>query len=192
MIFQVLQIIKEEVNSYFDGEAPVSLGNIGTIASGEDSDEESDIILTLINIDEETTLRNRPNYKIEGTTVSYKNPKVNINLYLLFTANNRRYSESLKSISKIIEFFQGKKVFTQSNSNYDRDDVDMQGIGDFKLIAELYTPSFEQLSYVWGILGGKQYPSVMYKLRLLELERDIVQAQGAVITQIDTTIKKNG
>ncbi len=190
MIFQVLQIIREEVNAYFDDD-PVSLANIATIASGEDNDEESDIILTLVNIDEEPTLKNVPNYKIEGTTVSYKNPKVNINLYLLFSANNRRYTESLKSLSKIIEFFQGKSVFTQSNSNYDREDADMQGIGDFKFVTELYTPSFEQLSYVWGILGGKQYPSVIYKLRLLESERDILQAEGSVITQIDTTINKN-
>ncbi|MBQ0734493.1 DUF4255 domain-containing protein [Aquimarina celericrescens] len=191
MIFQVLQIIKEEVNAYFEDDNPVSLGNIATISSGDNDDDDPDIVLTLINIDEESTLKNVPNYKIEGTSVSYKNPKVNINLYLLFSANNNRYTESLKSISKIIEFFQGKNVFTQSNSNYDREDVDMQGIGDFKFVTELYTPSFEQLSYVWGILGGKQYPSVIYKLRLLEIERDILQAEGSVITQIDATINKN-
>ncbi len=190
MIFQVLQIIREEVNAYFDDD-PVSLGNIATISSGDVEDDDPDIVLTLINIDEEPTLKNIPNYRIEGTTVSYKNPKVNVNLYILFSANNERYTEALKSISKVIEFFQGKNVFTQANSNYDREDADMQGIGDFKFMTELYTPSFEQLSYVWGILGGKQYPSVIYKLRLLEIERDIVQAQGAVITQIGATLNKN-
>ncbi len=192
MIFQVLQIIKEEVNNFFEDDNPVSLANIATISSEDgDGDEESDIILTLINIDEEPTLKNVPNYKIEGNTVSYKNPKVNVNLYIIFSANNNRYTEALKSISKVIEFFQGKNVFTQSNSNFDRDDADMQEIGNFKFITELYTPSFEQLNYIWGILGGKQYPSVVYKLRLLEIERDVLQAQGSVITQIDTTINKN-
>ncbi len=191
MIFQVLQILREEVNDYFEDSNPVSLANIAAVSSGDNDEDDSDIILTLINIDEESTLKNIPNYKIEGTTVSYKNPKVNVNLYILFSANNNRYTEALKSISKIIEFFQGKSVFTQSNSNFDRGDADMQGIGDFKFITELYTPTFEQLSYIWGILGGKQYPSVLYKLRLLEIERDIVQAQGSVITKIDTTINKN-
>ena len=191
MIFQVLQIIKEELNGYFTDENPVELANIATIASGEDNNEESDIILTLINIDEESTLKNVPNYKVEGTTVSYKNPKVNINLYILFSANNKLYTESLKSVSRIIEFFQGKNVFTHLNTNFNRDEAEMQGLGDFKFITELYTPSFEQLSYIWGVLGGKQYPSVLYKVRLLEIERDVLQSQGAVITNINATLNKN-
>ena len=191
MIFQVLQIIKEELNGYFTDENPVELANIATIASGEDNNEESDIILTLINIDEESTLKNVPNYKVEGTTVSYKNPKVNINLYILFSANNNLYTESLKSVSRIIEFFQGKNVFTHLNTNFNRDEAEMQGLGDFKFITELYTPSFEQLSYIWGVLGGKQYPSVLYKVRLLEIERDVLQSQGAVITNINATLNKN-
>ncbi len=190
MIFQVLQIIKEELNGYFTDEDPVELANIATISSG-DGEEDADIALTLINIDEEPTLKNVPNYKIEGSTVSYKNPKVNVNLYILFSANSDLYTESLKNVSSIMEFFQGKNVFTHLNTNFNRDDADMQDLGDFKFITELYTPSFEQLSYIWGVLGGKQYPSVLYKVRLLEIERDVLQSQGAVITNINATLNKN-
>ncbi|WP_109302606.1 DUF4255 domain-containing protein [Aquimarina sp. AU474] len=191
MIFQVLQIIKEEVNDYFEDDNPVELANIATVDIGDNDDADADIILTLINIDEEPTLKNIPNYKIEGTSVSYMNPKVNVNLYVMFSANNSRYTESLKSLSQIIAFFQGKNVFTHANSNFNRDDADMQDLGNFKFITELYTPSFEQLSYIWGILGGKQYPSVLYKIRLLEIERTALQAQGSVITNIKATLNKN-
>ncbi|WP_025741563.1 DUF4255 domain-containing protein [Aquimarina pacifica] len=190
MIFQVLQIVKEEVNSYFE-DTTVALGNIANASTGDgEDDEDSDVILSLLNIDEEPTLKNIPNYSIEGNTVSYKNPKVNVNLYVIFSANNQLYVESLKSISKVIEFFQGKNVFTHVNSNFNRDDADMQEIGNFKFITELYTPSFEQLSYIWGILGGKQYPSVIYKIRLLEIERDVTTVQGAIITEIGATLNK--
>ncbi len=190
MIFQVLQIVKEEVSTYLE-DTTIALGNIANVAAGEvEDDEDADIILSLLNIDEEATLKNIPNYTVEGNTISYKNPKVNINLYVIFSANNQLYVESLKSISKVIEFFQGKSVFTHVNSNFNRDDADMQEIGNFKFITELYTPSFEQLSYIWGILGGKQYPSVIYKIRLLEIERDAVSAQGSVITEIGATLNK--
>lgn len=191
MIFEVLQVITEEANSYFKGN-PISLDNIATIEGDTtDSSEPTDIILTLLNLQEEFTLKNIPNNYENGNKVEYKNPKVNINLYILFSANNGSYPESLKSLSKIIEFFQGKNVFTQDNTTFDRELDGMIWLKDFKFIVDLYTPSFEELNYIWGTLGGKQYPSVMYKVSLLEMERDILQGEGALITQIDHIIKRD-
>lgn len=188
MIFELLQVLKEEVNNYL-GEELVILNNIATIdEEGADNGNNPavDIFLTLINIQEEHTLKNIPNYTIQGDKVAYKNPKVNLNLCILFAINNRAYDESLKSLSKVIEFFQGKRIFTQANANYDRDAIEMQGLRDFEFVIELFTPSFEELNYIWGTLGGKQYPSVMYKLRVIEIERDILTEEGKVINQISS------
>lgn len=186
MIFEVLQILTEEVNNYFESN-PVTLDNIAVIASdtGDNGNSGSDIILTLLNLQEESTLKNTPNYTINGTKVIYKNPKVNLNLYILFSANNEKYNESLKSISKIIEFFQGKRVFTQANSNYNRHNIEMSDIANFKFKIDLHTPSFEELNYVWGTLGGKQLPSVIYKVSLIEIERNKIVSKGTLITEIN-------
>jgi hypothetical protein len=42
--------------------------------------------------------------------------------------------------------------------------------GIIKLIVELYTLNFEQQNHLWGFLGAKYMPSVMYKARLLSIQ----------------------
>lgn len=188
MIFETLQVIKEEVNAYF-GASTVSLENIATIETDpEGPGDSSDVILSLINLQEEFTLKNISNNYTNNTEVNYRNPKVNLNLYLLFSSTNTLYEESLKNLTKVVEFFQGKKVFTQDNTNFERVD-DMVNVGDFKFIVDLYTPSFEELNFIWGTLGGKQYPSAIYKVTLLEIHRDFVFEQGSVITGLNNGLK---
>ncbi|CAL2090238.1 DUF4255 domain-containing protein [Tenacibaculum sp. 190524A02b] len=184
MIFEILQIITEELNNYLDEKA-VSLANIA-MADGEGNSpgNSPDISLTLINLQEEFALKNTPNNRISGTSVNYKNPKVYLNLYVLFSIDKQTYTESLKSLTKIIAFFQGKKVFTHNNTNYDGIDG-LDDLKSFKFITQLYTPTFEELNFIWGTLGGKQYPSVLYKVTLLEIEREVITKQGVVISGVE-------
>ncbi|WP_108808044.1 DUF4255 domain-containing protein [Aquimarina spinulae] len=195
MIFEVLQIITEEVNNFFDielEEKPVSLDNIAFIESEDDEPSDSNnIVLSLLHTEEETTMKNMLNHEIEGTKVVYKNNKVHLNLYIMFSANRNDYKESLKSVSKVVEFFQSKRIFTQSNTNFDRDLDGMDQIGNFKFTVDLFTPSFEEMNFIWGTLGGKQYPSIIYKISLLEVERDVTQSEGSLITEINGNLKRN-
>lgn len=191
MIFEVLQVITEEANSYFEGN-PVSLENIATVIdadSGDNQNTTTDIVLSLLNMQEEFTMKNIPNAQINGINIDYRNPKVNLNMFILFSATNSIYTEALKGISKIIEFFQGKSVFTQANSNFVREG-DLVNIADFRFNVNLYTPTFEELNFIWGTLGGKQYPSVLYKVSLIELERkDVLAERGGLITETDNQLK---
>lgn len=185
MIFEVLQIITEELNTYFPGNT-VSMGNVANLDSEQDDNGgATEVMLTLLNLQEETSLKNNPNYAVEGHKVIYRNPVVNLNLFVLFSANNASYAEALKHVSKIIEFFQGKKVFTQANTTFNRDDAAMSNIKEFKFMVDLFTPTFEELNFVWGTLGGKQIPSVIYKVSLIQMERDVILSKGEVITQIN-------
>ena len=188
MIFEVLQVVTEEVNAYF-GTSAVSLENIANIEQDGEADSQG-VFLTLLNMKEEYALKNRSNNQINGTEVSYKNPKVSLNLYLLFSANNSTYKESLKSISKVIQFFQGKKIFTQDNTNYKKEG-EMLNVKNFRFITDLFTPSFEEMNFIWGTLGGKQYPSVIYKVSLIEIERDVTLKKGSVISGLGTNMNNN-
>ncbi|PKV49108.1 uncharacterized protein DUF4255 [Aquimarina sp. MAR_2010_214] len=196
MIFEVLQIITEEVNNFFDiefEEKPVSLDNIAFIESeqGDGPNNSNNIVLTLLHTEEETTLRNFPNHSIEGTKVAYRNHKIHLNLYMMFSANRTDYTESLKSISRVMEFFQAKRTFTQANTSFDRELDGMNTIKEFKFNVELFTPSFEEMNFIWGTLGGKQYPTVIYKVSVLEIERDKVQSEGSLITEINGSLNHN-
>lgn len=190
MIFEVIQIITEQVNNYLDEiglDKTVVAENIAFLESQNEivsANLEDKVALTLINLDEESTLKNFPNHAIENNKTIYKNSVINLNLYLLFSANRNKYINSLNDISKIIAFFQGKKLFTQANTIYNRNNVAMTNIDNFRFSVELYTPTFEELNYIWGTLGGKQFPSALYKVSMIQIERNIAQSEGQLISRV--------
>ena len=196
MIFEIIQIITEQVNNYLEEiglDKSVVAENIAFLESqNEDIGTalKDGVALTLINLDEEATLKNFPNHTIENTKTIYKNSIINLNLYLLFSANRDKYVNSLKDISKIIEFFQGKRLFTQANTIYNRSSSAMSNVDNFRFTVELYTPTFEELNYIWGTLGGKQLPSALYKVSMIQIERNIVQAEGQLIGEFSGITKR--
>lgn len=194
MIYETLQILKEQLENYF---TEIGLGkiivleNIALWESGSDdalklSDK---VVFTLLKLEEEVTLKNSPHFTVKDSKTEYKNPPVHLNLYLLISANCDTYDKSLRSISKTIEFFQGKKIFTSANTVYDRTNVSFDVLDHFKFNLELYTPSFEELNNIWGTLGGRQMPSVIYKVQLIKIERDKKLAASEVITHIGGNLK---
>jgi hypothetical protein len=40
------------------------------------------------------------------------------------------------------------------------------------------------VNHLWGTLGGKQYPFVLYTLRLLEMKFRATQAEAGLITEL--------
>lgn len=194
MIYEALQIISEQLDNYLSSEGLSNLVKLENIALIETTAENSDkvngkVVLTLINLDEEKTLKNLPNYKvINKLNTEYKNPPVHLNLYLLISANCNTYVNSLRSISKTIEFFQGKSTFTSENTTYTtKEDFDV--LSSFKLIVNLHTPTFEELNHIWGTLGGRQLPSVIYQIQMIEIDKKELTATGPVILEITDTLK---
>jgi hypothetical protein len=133
------------------------------------------VIITLVNIEEESSLKNGLHYRrtpVGG--IEYENPPVFLNLYLLFTANfPTHYDVSITLLGQIIQFFQGQNTFT-----FIVDDLEHQ------MTLDLYTMTFEQINHLWGSLGGKQIPFVMYKARLLRITDKKLQGLGSPIIEI--------
>lgn len=191
MILHGLKVIAEELNNHlntlpFSLEDTVVLGNIGGIDSSGGGALKGGIVMTLVNIREEKTLKNGVHSRTNDRTLrtEYFNPPVFVNLYVLFSVTSNAYETSLTHLSRIVRFFQSKNVFTHENSvdvggnNYDR-------MTEFKLIMDLYSPSFEEMNYLWGTLGGKQYPSVLYCVRLVELKHETILEGGGVVMEIE-------
>ena len=177
MIYEVLQILVTELNIYFQQQIPnvpddtVVLDNIALADSESETanNMKNKVVVSLLTIDEESTMRNFPNQSRINNQTEYYNPEVNLNLYVLFSANANEYKESLLYLSKTIEFFQSKNVFTQNNSSYPENLFIHNPTDYFKFSMELYTPNFEDLNYIWGTLGGRQFPSALYKLALVTI-----------------------
>jgi len=195
MISHALTITVNELNKHFveaygaaDGLA--KLGNMaeGFSASGVPRDK---LILSIVNIKEEKALKNLPAYTRNDITLNafYENQPVFLNFQILITATHTNYSNALLMLSRAIRFFQFKNVMTQ-------DDVDPQSLltnkpsnlldqlESFKLVFDLYSASMEEVNHLWGTLGGKQYPFVLYMLRALDLKFKATQSESALITEI--------
>jgi hypothetical protein len=194
MIYETLQILKEQLEGYF---SEVGLGKILTLenialwdSGGDNATKvENKVVLSLINIQEETTLKNAPHFKIRNDIAEYENPPVSLNLFILISGNCETYDKSLRSISKTIEFFQGKPVFSSANTVYNRTNVAFDVFDYFKFHLKLFTPTFEQLNNIWGTLGGRQLPSVIYKIQLIQIEHHKKLSATGVITHVGGDLK---
>lgn len=194
MLYESLLFLEEQVNKYFtllhadDSNvfpAPAKLENIAVLKEAEIENEEK-IFITLVNISEEATLKNVAHFRRENATTVYENAPVYLNLYVLFSCcMHGAYDKSLLHLSYLIQFFQAKNTFTHKNSPTSAFGTDTE----FKLIMDLYSPTFEQANYLWSTLGGKQQPYALYKMRLVEMQRRAVKGTRGVITQISLTDK---
>lgn len=192
MIYQTLEIIKDQVSNYLEHKTTdanlVVLENVSKHDDPDNNTMSDKVVLSLLSIEEETTLKNHPNVKFENGETIYKNAPVNLNVFALFSANRNTYIRSLAAISLIIEFFQSKKIFTQVNTPLNPAIPALDDIKEFRFITELYTPTFEQLNYIWGTLGGKALPNVLYKISIVKIESDTLLKKGTPITEVSGII----
>ena len=192
MIYQTLEIIKDQVSNYLEHKTTdanlVVLENVSKHDDPDNNTMSDKVVLSLLSIEEETTLKNHPNVKFENGETIYKNAPVNLNVFALFSANRNTYTRSLAAISLIIEFFQSKKIFTQVNTPLNPAIPALDDIKEFRFITELYTPTFEQLNYIWGTLGGKALPNVLYKISIVKIESDTLLKKGTPITEVSGII----
>lgn len=199
MIHEALKFIAEEANRYIlHLDAPeldpsvdkkVKLDNIakaqdttgsgGGNGTGAPSDT---MVLTLVNLEEDKISKSPFNYERSDDRLAYKNPKVHLILYCLFSANFSSYENALKYLSYLIQFFQHKNHFTHTNSPKLPARLD-------KLIFDLYSMNFEQVNHLWGTLGGKYLPSALYKVRLVTIEDETPEMAGEAITKISVSGK---
>lgn len=187
-------MLSEQVNRYFQekglDDSEVILDNIALVDGPTDISEgmRDKVVMTLVNFQEEATLKNFPNHIQNSQQIIYRNSVVNIHLFVLFTANRSSYHKSLKDLSVVLEFFQGKKLFTQSNTVFDREIASMSELGDFRFTMELFSPTFEELNFLWGTLGGRQLPAALYKICIIPISANKANQTGPLIEQIQNEL----
>ena len=182
MIDSAIALITNQLNQYlrrsFDlNEDIVAVSNIleqdGTVPPHVDNK----LVVFLVNIErDEFSLRRPPNGSAVGanrSVVSYA--PVYLNFYLMFAGSfgGTNYMESLKFISNTISFYQRRPVFDHENAP----DLDTR---IEKLVMDIQNLTITDLGNLWGILGGKYLPSVLYKVRMVAFD------SGDVMTQVPT------
>jgi hypothetical protein len=192
-----MTIVKNELDrhlSSFGGNAPhAELGNVAEVSGGSQGNGQgrNRVLISLVNIQEERSLKNGPTYVRDDTSlrVRHENPPTVLNLAMLVTATHTNYDDALRALSRVLMFFQSRTVFTHEN-------VDPQSLTDgappndldrlveFRLVVNLWSPSMEEINDMWGVLGGKQFPFALYLVRALELRSGAAQRESGLITEI--------
>jgi len=138
MIDNALLLLREELQSYIrnhDASVNVVIDNVSLLETANGEGLANSVIITLVNVEEESTLKNQPSIKRPyADTATYVNPPVYLNLYLLFTCNyfGTNYILALRRLAFIIQFLQSKNSFSSSSSVVG-ESVDLQNDGIINL-----------------------------------------------------------
>lgn len=195
MVVDAIALILRELNRYIlqaDGGGagapdPALWGNISQLDRSEIATElDNHLVLSLVNLEEEKALKNGKAFvNRDFAEVTYKNPPIHLNLFLLFVANYRNYETALKRLTQVLTFFQGKQKFTPNNSPGAT--LGPPPITEFSLVMDLLSLSFEEVNHLWGSLGGKQSPFVVYRGRLVTISDRRILEGGGRIQEIELT-----
>ena len=135
------------------------------------------VALSLINIEREIYSKKHTAMGAGFSRAPISNQPVHLNIYVMvsicFGGNN--YLESMKFLSNTIVFFQRHPVFDHANSPEMDDRIE-------KLILDIENLSIQDLSNLWGVLGGKYFPSVLYRVRMVTIDPGDITDQAVTIS----------
>ena len=188
MIENTILFLRNQVNSYLKLKLNITEDKtvMNNIISQEGNLNASELCFSLINVEEEKIHKAQSPYKImDNGAVNLVNPDIRLNLYVLFAANfGTNYGEALRFLSHVISFFQSRQVFNHQNSPTLDEQIE-------KLIVELVTLSFEQQNHLWGSIGAKYIPSVLYKVRLLTVTDEAILQEMQTLGGININLSKS-
>ena len=193
MIYHLLSAIQSELNDFIKLKDPTNFSNLDIVVisnlvnqNGElafttnnQNQTEHKIVITLVNVEEERILKEQNYFKKtpEDNIISL-NPELRINLSVLFTAYSTSYETSLRILSYLLGFFQMKNIFNPQNT------PELDGFIE-KATVELQTLSAEQNNHLWGYVGAKYMPSVVYRIKMLVIQEGQKKMESPPITTID-------
>lgn len=140
------------------------------------NDIENKIIISIINLEHETTTKKTGNVFNGGDNQFGKiAPPVYLNLFVLISANynSANYLEALKMLSAVIGIIQANPSFSKANFP----DMDVAD----KLNFEIYNIPINELSHIWSGIGAKYVPSIIYKVRMISIQKNLIQEEVAGI-----------
>ncbi|PKN63110.1 MAG: DUF4255 domain-containing protein [Deltaproteobacteria bacterium HGW-Deltaproteobacteria-15] len=184
MINTIIEHIASRLNEYFNVRAgaaqelwvvPGSLMNLDGTANNSLFKK---VVLSVVNVEEDRIYHSTETFsrRPDGTSDIVK-PEVRLNLYLIFIGNFGQYTEALKEISWVIAFFQHHPAFEYAS---------IQGLEGRRgrIVFEMFSPTFEQQNHLWGALGAKYMPSVLYKAGLVTITDEAVEGEAPPVQAI--------
>ena len=189
MIDEAMTFLRDQLNQYLKLKANIPEDKVGFI-KGDNSEavnfENDSITLMLVNLEEERMLRPADRFEVtisNGLKIG-GSPEIRLNLFVLFVARFNDYTQSMKLLSLVMQFFQSHSVFDHKNSPDLSQDIE-------RLIVELNTLSFNEQNEIWNALRRTYLPSALYKIRMIVFRDIETLAVGSEVDCIERTLLKN-
>jgi len=136
------------------------------------------IHLSLVNVERETAAGIQFNRTSVAGSYSQKGaPSWMLNLYVMFAAvfSEKQYEESLQLLSGVFTFLQSNGTFIIPQTN-------------ISLYIEPINLSFNELSNLWSINGSNYMPSVLCKVRVLDIDSAEIRQLQRVVSQKEVNV----
>ncbi|HKX86339.1 MAG TPA: Pvc16 family protein [Flavobacterium sp.] len=201
-----LKVVIEQLSKLVDpGQSVIEITNIATLNDGDDFLlAKTAITLSIVNIEEDKTLRNQSVYLKETndqTQISrYKQPTQHLIISVLFASYSKdlsKYLDGLDKLKGVISYFQQNNSFFYKNDDTEMIDyntylgkTEVQQQDYHKITMESVSLSTEQLNQLWSYLGSKYMPSMLYKMRLCMIQ-DSPLVQDNVIKKVKIDLWEN-
>lgn len=112
----------------------------------------------------------------DGQVVQPEPVHLNITLMLASSFYGGKYLHGLQVLSHAIEYFQSRPVFDARNEP-DLDPSLQQ------LSLEISNLETDNLSHLWGTMGGSYLPSILYLMRTVTIDADAVTRKDPVVDE---------
>ena len=184
MIYQAVKLLAQQLNNNLKTEAGdaglpddfVQLRNVAHL-TGEEINRLNNVLITLVIASEDNPVKHFPdNTRNIGRVASR-----HLSLYVLISSCvYHSYDQSLLNLSHIINFFDSNNVFT-----WPAKPGTETGTDGFRLTVENYSPGFDETSNLWTTMGGRQFPHMVYRVRMAELPRQNPMERRGIIKQFE-------
>jgi hypothetical protein len=190
MLDVALNFLTAELNAYLVARgARKATDEIGKVEVGKLVDDagkwainDDHIGVSLIHLEEDRVMKSQlPEAILSGGRQVLLEPRLKLNLHILFAAKFQKYDEGLRSLSLVLTYFQSHPTFTPDT--YSGLDPRIE-----RLAVELQPLGYEQLNQIWTFVGAKQLPSAIYRVRMVALQDLEPTAVAPPLSEIQTAV----
>lgn len=189
MMQTALTLLRNKLNEYFKIKTGVADDYVNFLESIDPVSFPSNTITPyLINISEERICRPADRYQRitrDGKSV-HVNPKINLQLKVLFVAKFSDYQQSLNFLSYVIQYFQMNRYYDPINT------PELSDSGIERMLLELITLPLAEQNEIWNALHVTYLPSVLYEVSLLSYldEETFWHPDGVGLQEIDRDLQQ--
>lgn len=181
MIQYALKAIEDDVNAFFKQRRGNSmdtmvLSSLSGAQEGNSPSSENKIYLFLTRISEEFNVPTNGYRRTSSGEMQQVNEPAHLCLHIMLAAVFKDYPTGLQVLSEVIGYLNGKLLFTRDNTPSMHKDLE-------RFVLKMVTLDYSQQSLLWGTLGAKYSPSVIYSLRLLSVGEPKIKAVHAPVNQ---------